>query len=577
MAPVTLTESRLANLGANAALRAFDRYCERFAQITRRAPTRFEQRDWHGMQRDSVERLDLYRDVVDHLTAEVRELLGDRVEDKLVWVAVKAVYSGLIADRDDWDVAETFFNSLTRRIFTTVGVDQHIEFVATDYSKPPTKAGGRLTHRYERGPAAALIEQILTDFVRFQVRFQDIRRDAKLVALEIEQRLRAAGLGDVTAAEVVPQPFFRGKGAYLVGSLEAGGEVLPMVLALRNPGDGLVVDAVLLDSRDVSILFSFTRSYFHVDVDRPYDLVRFLATLMPRKRIAELYTSIGYHKHGKTELYRDLLAHIGATAEQFDHARGIAGLVMVVFTMPGFDVVFKVLRDRFGAPKRMTPADVKAKYRHVFLHDRAGRLVDAQQFEHLEFDLARFTDALLDELTTECSRAVRVEGDKVVVAHAYVERRVDPLNLYVREAGPEAAEAAVLDYGLAIKDLAKTNIFPGDMLLKNFGVTRHGRVVFYDYDELAEITELRFRAMPEAEFDDDLMSDEPWFGVGEHDVFPEELRAFLGLPGPLREAFERRHGDLFTPTFWTGIQERLRGGEIIEIFPYGASRRLQET
>ncbi len=577
MARVTLTESRLANLGANAALRAFDRYCDRFAQITHRAPTRFEQRDWHGMQRDSVERLDLYRDVVDHLTAEVQELLGDRVEDKLVWVAIKAVYSGLIADRNDWDVAETFFNSLTRRIFTTVGVDQHIEFVATDYTKPPTKAGSQLTHRYERGPAAALVEQILTDFVRFQVRFQDIRRDAKLVALEIEQHLRSRGLGDVSAAEVVPQPFFRGKGAYLVGSLEAGGETLPMVLALRNPGDGLVVDAVLLDSRDASILFSFTRSYFHVDVDRPYDLVRFLATLMPRKRIAELYTSIGYHKHGKTELYRDLLGHIGATDERFDHARGIAGLVMVVFTMPGFDVVFKVLRDRFGAPKRMTPADVKAKYRHVFLHDRAGRLVDAQQFEHLEFDRSRFTDELLDELTTECRRAVRVEGEKVVVAHAYVERRVDPLNLYVREAEAEAAEAAVVDYGLAIKDLAKTNIFPGDMLLKNFGVTRHGRVVFYDYDELAEITELRFRDMPEAEFDDDVMSDEPWFGVGEHDVFPEELRAFLGLPGPLREAFERRHGDLFTPAFWTGIQERLRGGEIIEIFPYGASRRLQEA
>ncbi len=576
MAPVTLTESRLANLGANAALRAFDRYRDRFAQITRRAPTRFEQRDWHGMQRDSVERLDLYREVVGHLTTEVRDLLGERVEDKLVWVAIKAVYSGLIAGRDDWDVAETFFNSLTRRIFTTVGVDQHIEFVATDYSNPPTKPGGQLTHRYERGPAAALVEQILTDFVRFQVRFQDIRRDAKLVALEIEQRLRSHGLGEVSAAEVVPQPFFRGKGAYLVGSLEAGGEVVPMVLALRNPGDGMVVDAVLLDSRDVSILFSFTRSYFHVDIERPYDLVRFLATLMPRKRIAELYTSIGYHKHGKTELYRDLLEHIGATDERFDHARGIAGLVMVVFTMPGFDVVFKVMRDRFGAPKRITPADVRAKYRHVFLHDRAGRLVDAQQFEHLEFDRARFSEELLEELATECAKAVQVDGERVVVAHAYVERRVDPLNLYVREAPGEAAEAAVLDYGLAIKDLAKTNIFPGDMLLKNFGVTRHGRVVFYDYDELAELTDLRFRKMPEAEFEDDVMSDEPWFGVGEHDVFPEELRAFLGLPGPLRAAFERRHADLFTPRFWTGIQERLRGGEIIEIFPYGASRRLTE-
>ncbi len=573
---MTLTESRLANLGANAALRAFDRYCDRFAAITRRAPGRFEQRDWRGMQADMVERLELYRDVVGRLTDDIRELMGDRVEDKLVWVAIKAVYSGLIADRNDWDVAETFFNSLTRRIFTTVGVDQHIEFVATDYSKPPTKPAGSLVHRYERGPTAALVEQILTDFVRFRVRFTDIRRDAKLVAVEIEQRLRELNLGEVTAAEVVPAPFFRGKGAYLVGALEAGGEVLPFVLALRNPGDGLVVDAVLLDERDVSILFSFTRSYFHVDTDRPYDLVQFLATLMPRKRVAELYTSIGYHKHGKTELYRDLLDHLASTDERFEHARGIKGLVMVVFTAPGFDVVFKVLRDRFGAPKRITRNTVKAKYRHVFHHDRAGRLVDAAEFEHLVFDRARFGDELLDELVEECSRSVVVDGDTVVLTHAYVERRVDPLNLYVREADPAAAEAAALDYGQAIKDLARTNVFPGDMLLKNFGVTRHGRVVFYDYDELAEITDLRFRRLPEAQFDDDALGDEPWFGVGEHDVFPEELRAFLGLPGRLREAFERRHADLFEPKFWNEIKDRLEDGDIIEIFPYGASRRLTD-
>ncbi len=573
---MSLTESRMANLGAKAALRAWDRYRDRFAAITRRAGTRFEQRDWHGMQNDMVERLELYRDVVDHLTVEVRDLLDDRVQDRLVWASLKAVYSGLIADRDDWDIAETFFNSLTRRIFTTVGVDPQVEFVATDYANPPTRPHRRLVAEYDRtGSVAALIEQILTDF-RFRVLYEDIRRDAKLVAVEIEHQLRERGLPlDVTAAEIVPQPFFRGKGAYVVGRLRVGATELPLVLALRNPEGAVVVDAVLLDSVAVSILFSFTRSYFHVDIDRVYELVRFLASLMPHKRVAELYTSIGYHKHGKTELYRDLLAHLAGTGERFVVARGIRGLVMEVFTMPGFDVVFKVMRDVFGAPKRITRTEVKDRYRHVFHHDRAGRLVDAQEFEHLQFDRDRFEPGLLQTLLDECGRSVRVAGDTVVITHAYVERRVEPLNIHVREADAKIARQTVLDYGMAIKDLASTNVFPGDMLLKNFGVTRHGRVVFYDYDELAEITELRFRAMPEPDHDEDALSEEPWFGVDERDVFPEEFRAFLGLPRPLRETFEARHDDLFDPRWWQQVQTRLAAGEIIEIFPYGAERRLQ--
>jgi isocitrate dehydrogenase kinase/phosphatase len=382
----------------------------------------------------------------------------------------------------------------------------------------------------------------------------------------------------VGRAEIVRSVFYRGQSAYIVGLLYAGSVRMPMVLSLRHEtSGGVVVDAVLLTEDAVSILFSFTRSYFHVDVARPYDLVRFLGRLMPRKRVAELYISIGQNKHGKTELYRDLLRHLNATDERFEHVPGTQGMVMVVFGMPGYDDVFKVIRDRFPPPKRTTRSTIMDKYRLVSQHDRAGRLIDAQNFQHLEFDRSRFDPDLLSELLSEASRTVRVEGDTVVISHLYVERRVIPLDLFAREAVAPAATAAVIDYGQAIKDLACTNIFPGDLLTKNFGVTRHGRVVFYDYDELSSLTDVSFRELPEPRDETEALAETPWFSVDDNDVFPEEHQRFLGLPPDLRRALMARHGDLFEVEPWKMVQRRIEAGELIEIFPYDDESRLAGT
>ncbi len=575
-----LTDSRLANLGAQTILLGFDEYHTEFKTITRRAKIRFEQRDWHGMFTDAAERLDLYRETVNRTVAELRELLGDRANNKLVWASMKAVYSGLIADRDDWELAETFFNSVTRRIFTTVGVDEQIEFVDTDFESPPTQARRSVYRTYRRAASTkALVEQILRDFALrepFHVPFANLSRDAALAAREIESHLRAVGaLRVVERAEMVRAVFYRGKAAYLIGRLFSGSHLLPLVIALLHEPEGIVIDAVLLEENEVSILFSFARSYFHVDVERPYDLVRFLKSIMPRKRVAELYISIGYNKHGKTELYRDILNHLATTDDRFEIAPGQRGMVMAVFTLPAYDLVFKVIRDRFPPPKRTTRREVKEKYHLVFKHDRAGRLVDAQEFEYLKFDRRRFTDELLDELGRVAGQTVYVDGDYVVIRHAYVERRVIPLDIYVREADEEAAEAAVIDYGNAIKDLAATNIFPGDMLLKNFGVTRHRRVVFYDYDELCLLTDCRFRRLPPARTLEDELSGEPWFHVGPNDIFPEEFPRFWGLKGRLLEVFLEHHADLFDAEFWQQMQERIRSGEVINIFPYPQHKRLR--
>jgi len=398
------------------------------------------------------------------------------------------------------------------------------------------------------------------------------------VADRISNRLLELGaLQIVERAEIVESVFYRGQSAFVIGRLYSGSHRLPLILALSHGEKGIYVDAVLLTANEVSILFSFTRSYFQVDAHRPYDLVRFLKSLIPRKRLAEIYIAVGENKHGKTELYRDLIRHVSASPERFEHARGTPGMVMVVFTLPGYDDVFKIIRDRFPPPKRTTRRTIMDKYRMVFQHDRAGRLIDAQDFQHLQFDREQFTDELLDELLTEAGDTVRIEGDHVVISHVYVERRVIPLNIFVKEAAPVAARGAVIDFGKAIKDMASTNIFPGDLLLKNFGVTRHGRVVFYDYDELTSLTEMVFRAIPEARDELDEMSSGPWYSVGDRDVFPEEHRSFLGLAPELREVFVQHHGDLFEVEPWRAIQQRIELGELIEVYAYREDSRLPDA
>jgi len=566
--------SRLANICARTILQGFIRYRGEFGDITRRARSNFEQREWLQLQDDARARLALYERVEDAVVKEIHDLLASNVRDRLMWVGIKAVYSGLIDGRGDWNVAETFFNSITRQVFSTVGVDSHIEFVTSDYEVPLADQQ-EIYRTFGRADATTTLVQQVLDAIALDAPWEDQPRDVALIANRIEDQLQEVGaLAAVERLEVIDELFFRGKGAYVVGRLYSGSHVLPFVMAVHHGEDGLHVDAVLMDEDAVSILFSFARSYFLVDVDRPYNLIQFLRSILPRKRVAELYISTGFNKHGKTELYRDLLTHLALTEEQFERARGQRGMVMTVFTMPNYDVVFKLIKDTFDYPKDTTREEVRESYALVFRRDRAGRLVDAQTFEHLRFKRERFSETLLNELLDTAGKTVNVKGDAVVVEHAYVERRVIPLDIYVREADPASARRAVVDYGQALKDLAASNIFAGDLFLKNFGVTRHGRVVFYDYDEISLLTTCVFKALPKPQTYEQAMAPEPWFHVGEHDIFPEEFKRFLGLPASLMEAFEEHHGDLFTPEWWQQVQGRVRGGEVLHTVPYADRFKL---
>jgi len=560
---------------ATAIADAFDSYRSRFAEITRGVRDRFERRDWLGTQDDAAARLALYRLHVAQALAEVRFELGALATDVPTWEEVKWLHAALIVDRDDCEIAETFFSSITRRVFTTVGVNSHVEYVLPEANPELRGDEQPITRSYalDSGAAPAL-DQLLADLA-WSVPYASLDRDVELAAERVALAMRAAQVPLAgSAIEALVPIFFRNKGAYVIARVKNGDAWLPLVLPLLHGPDGIVIDAVLTTSDEVSIVFGFSWSYFFVEAERPRAVVEFLASIMPLKRIDELYNAIGYNKHGKTELYRSLVEHMARPDARFDFAEGDEGLVMSVFTLPSLNVVFKIIKDRFGHPKRITRTGVLGKYHLVFVRDRVGRLADAQEFEHLAFPRRLFPDALLKHLREVAPSIVRLEGESVIIAHLYTERRVTPLNVFLRDASPEAAADAILDYGAAIKDLAAANIFTGDMLLKNFGVSRHGRVIFYDYDELCLLTECNIRSLPQPRTDEEEMAAEPWYYVGELDVFPEEFTAFLVPPAPLRDIFLGAHDDLLTVDYWRGMQQRQKAGEVMDVFPYRASRRL---
>ncbi|MAE75468.1 MAG: bifunctional isocitrate dehydrogenase kinase/phosphatase [Planctomycetes bacterium] len=551
----------------------FVAYDDAFRVITRRARSTFEQRDWAAGRRDAVERIELWGECVAASVQRMEALLGERSRDRQLWARIKARYCSLVVSLVDAEFFKTYFSSVTRRLFQTVGVDTTLQFAGTE-SKPLQNVGAPLVGRsyLNKGPLASAIGELLRDF-QWQVPYEDLARCAAFVCDEIVVHRRQQADNDpVLGIDVMDAVFYRDTRAYIVGRVTGWTTHTPLVIVLANTDRGVRVDAVIQTEQGVSVLFGFTRSHFHVDLKAVGAAIGFLRTLLPRKRLAELFTALGRYKQGKTERYRDFVRHLRASSDRFIVAPGDEGMVMLVFTLPSYDVVFKVIRDEFDYPKDTTRERVEAAYDLVFRHDKAGRLVDAQEFRSLEFPKDRFSPDLLQQLLASAARTVRVEGDNVVIGHAYIERRLRPLNLYLREANRESARSAVREYGQAIRDLAATNIFAGDMLLKNFGVSRHGRVIFYDYDELCLIDSCCFRALPAPTSYDDEVAAEPSFFVGAHDVFPEQFGAFLGLDDESRALFMEKHADLLTVDFWLQLQEKIRSSGAAEVLPYEGSR-----
>jgi len=559
---------------ARVVLNGFYAYFAEFENITLAARTRFEQAEWADMAEVSSRRIDVYKERVMETLGVARHIAGEHIDDLNFWSGTRSIYANLVRGMTNFEIAETFYNSIFNSHFGHRAIRNEYAFVFSPQGDVPPVDIGRVVNHYPvEADAANAFNRLLDDYA-FNIPFEDQARDVTNICAAIERHM--AVHFDVNRSgvelQVLEHHFFRNKACYIVGRLYCDGDQMPFVLPVLhndNPSQPAVyLDAFLFGSDQVSLLFSFTRSYFMVDASIPSQYVLFLQQLMPKKEISEIYSSIGHFRHGKTYFYRTSTRHIRSTEDQFIVAPGIKGMVMTVFTLPSYEYVFKIIKDRFTPPKEVTHQIVKDKYHLVKRWDRAGRMADTQEFNNLVFDASRFSEELMEELSATCPSQIRVNGRALIIKHCYVERRMNPLNLYLQDATDDEVNEVMNDYGNAIKQLAAANIFPGDMLLKNFGVTRHGRVVFYDYDEIEPLLECNFRRIPPPRDEMDEMSGQPWYSVGPKDIFPEEFRLFFSGNARARKAFDAQHADLYDADFWVRLQNKVRDGFVEDFYPY---------
>ncbi len=595
-------DSKVAYDIAKAMMDGFNRHYRLFRTESARAKHRFETGDWHGQQRAQRERIEFYdlrvRECSRRLEREFKA--GDQPMEE--WQQIKLHYIGLLVDHHQPELAETFFNSVTTKILHRSYFQNDFIFVRPAVSTEYIEDDGpkaRPTYRAYY-PAQSDLVQSLADMVGdFDLRlgFEDLARDCGFVVQAMNRRMGGATLRANFQLQVLSGLFYRNKGAYIVGKIINGFTEEPFALPLlHNKAGRLVIDAALFGEADMLILFSFARAYFMVDMEVPSAFVQFLRSMMPRKPRNEIYNALGLQKQGKNLFYRDFLHHLRHSTDNFRTAPGIKGMVMLVFDLPSFPYVFKVIKDYYPPQKDTTREQIKGKYLLVKQHDRVGRMADTLEYSGVAFPRARFDDALIAEIEEFAPSQLEIsdrDGDgqiEVILQHVYIERRMIPLNIYLQEAfdlgqtsAPDESagiraqaqiERAVVEYGNAIKDLVAANIFPGDMLWKNFGITRHGKVVFYDYDEIEYITDCNFRRVPQARNEEDEMSGEIWYRVGPKDVFPETFGPFLLGNPAVREVFMRHHADLLEAEFWQAHKERIAQGHVFDVFPYEQDRRF---
>jgi isocitrate dehydrogenase kinase/phosphatase len=567
---------------ARAILAGFDKHYRLFREASARAKTLFERADWPALRALARERIQMYDQRVLEAVDEVRARFPEAERDESLWRSVKLAYIPLLHEHRQPECAETFYNSVACAVLDRRYYRNEFIFwrpaVATEHLE-----GEEPAYR-SYYPLRKTLRRTLAAIVRgfgLANPWEDLHRDFRSVLRALRKRFpRPARARPSLQIQVLGSLFYRNKAAYAVGKIINGSEEVPFAVPiLQNERGELYLDALLLDADQLIILFSFARAYFFVDMEVPAAYVSFLRQLMPKKPRAEMYMCVGLAKQGKTMFYRDLFYHLKHSSDNFVVAPGIKGMVMLVFTLPSFPYVFKVIRDRFAPPKEMDRQTVKDKYQLVKYHDRVGRLADTLEYSLVALPRERFAPELLAELQSEAASNIELEDDKVVIKHVYIERRMQPLNLFLAEATADHDAArvrqALYEYGYAIKELAGAGIFPGDMLLKNFGVTRHNRVVFYDYDEIAYMIDCNFRRIPPPRSIEDEMSAEPYYSVGPHDVFPEQFARFLVSDPQARELFLERHADLMQPEYWAGKQARIRAGVQEDVFPYPEEIRFK--
>ncbi|CAI3794699.1 bifunctional isocitrate dehydrogenase kinase/phosphatase [Rheinheimera sp. MM224] len=563
---------------ADLILKGFRRHFGLFQKITALAQQGFAQKNWLELQRISSERISYYDLRVNETLALLQQKLTGAELNECLWQQVKQQYQQYLLFHPQAELAETFYNSVFCRLYERKYFHNQNIFVESTLSKQRLPAP--IASVYESYfPAQYGLKQSIRAIVasfHLQAPFVDLERDIRLlVRTFIGQSSHGHFPVHLVRFDILKSLFFRNKAAYIVGRVVTPDGQQPFIIPLlHDENQGIYVDTLITDPQQMTIIFGFSRAYFMVEMTVPSALVHFLKELLPHKTLAELYSSVGLHKQGKTEFYRELLTHLDKSSDQFVAAPGIRGMVMMVFTLPSFPYVFKVIRDKFAPTKEFGRDTVKARYLLVKKHDRVGRMADTMEYSDVALPRSRFSPELLEELQQSIAGSMQIEDDRVIIKHLYIERRMLPLNLYLEQASFEQKVKMMADYGQALKDMIAANIFPGDMLLKNFGVTRHGRVIFYDYDEVQYLLDVNFRFIPKTDNYDDMLSNEPWYSVGPGDVFPEQITTYVTAQNDIRQMLIQSHPELMDAGYWQQKQQRIRDGIVEDVFPYPQSQRF---
>ncbi|EFZ1883940.1 bifunctional isocitrate dehydrogenase kinase/phosphatase [Shigella flexneri] len=560
---------------AQTILQGFDAQYGRFLEVTSGAQQRFEQADWHAVQLAMKNRIHLYDHHVGLVVEQLRCITNGQSTDAAFLLRVKEHYTRLLPDYPRFEIAESFFNSVYCRLFDHRSLTPERLFIFSSQPERrfrtiprPLAKDFHPDHGWE-----SLLMRVISD-LPLRLRWQNKSRDIHYIIRHLTETLGTDNLAE-SHLQVANELFYRNKAAWLVGKLITPSGTLPFLLPIHQTDDGeLFIDTCLTTTAEASIVFGFARSYFMVYAPLPAALVEWLREILPGKTTAELYMAIGCQKHAKTESYREYLVYLQGCNEQFIEAPGIRGMVMLVFTLPGFDRVFKVIKDKFAPQKEMSAAHVSACYQLVKEHDRVGRMADTQEFENFVLEKRHISPALMELLLQEAAEKITDLGEQIVIRHLYIERRMVPLNIWLEQVEGQQLRDAIEEYGNAIRQLAAANIFPGDMLFKNFGVTRHGRVVFYDYDEICYMTEVNFRDIPPPRYPEDELASELWYSVSPGDVFPEEFRHWLCADPRIGPLFEEMHADLFRADYWRALQNRIREGHVEDVYAYRRRQRF---
>ncbi|MEB4590900.1 bifunctional isocitrate dehydrogenase kinase/phosphatase [Candidatus Thiothrix sp. Deng01] len=580
MSDQSLQFNHLAHGIATTILQGFNRHFEIFQRITAGARQRFEAADWRAVQLASRERIVLYDRRIEETIALLRDLYQIRSLDQELWKEVKYRYIRLLLDHQQPELAETFYTSVFCRQFPRKHYTNAFIFLRSSTSTEYIDSEETSYVAYYPG-ATGLREAIIRILQNagFTLPFENLGRDLRnifraLVKCYPGRANRKAQLN--FQLSVIRHAFFRNKAAYIVGRMINGREETAFALPiLNNEKGGLYIDALIWGEKQLSVVFSYSQAYFMMEHLVPSAVATFLQKLMPRRNMSELYSALGLHKQGKSAFYRDFLHHLKHSSDEFIIAPGIRGMVMMVFTLPSYPYVFKIIKDKFAPQKEFTRQQVEEKYQLVKRHDRVGRMADMLEYSNVALPMERFVPELLQELIETCASSINLDDGNIVFRHIYLERRMVPLNIFIETADGETLERVIEDYGNAIKQLAGANIFPGDFLYKNFGVTQLGRVVFYDYDEISYMTECNFRKIPPPRFPEDEFSSEPWYSVEPNDVFPEEFSTFLLATPKIRKIFLKHHKDLLDHRYWKKKQDAINAGTYEDVFPYPQALRFK--